>query len=146
MSPLAGTLSPILTPGDHSLLLHLAVDTATTLHHVACHLQVVVHHGLHQWCPLLLVHRIDVGSSLRGGAGGLALGRGWAGERVQDLVNEAEGWALLTCSSTWQISTEPFWAAACKGVRLLCWSLWKLGSRLSTAWRARHTRRGRDKW
>lgn len=26
----------------------------------------------------------------------------------------------LTCSSTWQISTEPFWAAACRGVRLLC--------------------------
>lgn len=27
---------------------------------------------------------------------------------------------MLTCSSTWQISTEPFWAAACRGVRLLC--------------------------
>lgn len=27
---------------------------------------------------------------------------------------------VLTCSSTWQISTEPFWAAACRGVRLLC--------------------------
>lgn len=53
---------------------------------------------------------------------------------------------VLTCSSTWQISTEPFWAAACRGVRLLCWSLWKLGSRLSTAGRARHTGRGRDKW
>lgn len=48
---------------------------------------------------------------------------------------------MLTCSSTWQISTEPFWAAACRGVRLLCWSLWKLGSRLSTAGRARHQER-----
>lgn len=73
--------------------------------------------------------------------------QGGAGQGASEgLVNEAEGQPMLTCSSTWQISTEPFWAAACKGVRLLCWSLWKLGSRLSTVGRARHTGRGRDKW
>lgn len=76
----------------------------------------------------------------------------WAGSRkglsrggAKGLVGEA-GAAMLTCSSTWQISTEPFWAAACRGVRLLCWSLWKLGSRLSTVGRARHTGKGRNKW
>lgn len=76
----------------------------------------------------------------------MAPGRGWPGEGIQDAVCEAEGPGALTCSSTWQISTEPFWAAACRGVRLLCWSLWKLGSRLSTAGSAHHTGRGRDKW
>lgn len=72
--------------------------------------------------------------------------RAGQGRGSKGLVSEAEGRAVLTCSSTWQISTEPFWAAACRGVRLLCWSLWKLGSRLSTSGRARHTGRGRDKW
>jgi hypothetical protein len=76
----------------------------------------------------------------------VARGRGWAGEGSKGLVSERRAGPVLTCSSTWQISTEPFWAAACRGVRLLCWSLWKLGSRLSTAGRARHTGRGRDKW
>lgn len=61
---------------------HLAVDTASALHHVASHVQVVVHHGLHQWCPLLLVHGIDVGSSLHGGAVGTRRGLGGGGVPV----------------------------------------------------------------
>ena len=119
---------------------HLAVDTASALHHVASYVQVVVHHGLHQWCPLLLVHGIDVGSSLHGGAVGTRRGLGGGGVGCQ----WSQAGPTLTCSSTWQISTEPFWAAACRGVRLLCWSLWKFGSRLSTVGRAHHTGRGRD--
>ena len=73
MSPLAGThtqssLSPPLwLPGCQAALqlLYLAVDAASQLHHVPRHLQVVVHHGLHQRCALLLVHGVDVGSCLR---------------------------------------------------------------------------------
>lgn len=93
---------------------HLAVDAAATLHHVAGYLQVVVHHGLHQRRPLLLVYRVDVGSRLQGG-------RTWAGAAEGlGAGGGARAGPGLTCSSTWQISTEPFWAAACRGVRLLC--------------------------
>ena len=84
MSPQAGTSGPAPEPSQACPATHLAVDTAPTLHHVASHLQMVVHHGLHQRRPLLLVHGIDVGSSLHGGAVGTreGLGRGGVGAVV----------------------------------------------------------------
>ena len=100
---------------------HLAVDTAATLHHVACYLQVVVHNSLHQRGALLLVHCIDVGSCLQGGGMGAGTSEGLGkGGRLGAWSMRQRAGPMLTCSSTWQISTEPFWAAACRGVRLLC--------------------------
>lgn len=85
MSPSVGIHTQSSAPPSLRLpaalqFLYLAVDAAPQLHHVPRHLQVVVHHGLHQRCALLLVHSVDVGSCLwRGDEGwhqGRVLGRG----------------------------------------------------------------------